>query len=105
MVRDIPVSEDNYVLALSTLSERFYRQQLAATSLTDKFLHASTMTQDSLQYLNIFVSVFNEVISLLEALKIPDMGSPSFYFLSRLDFCLSLPTSDLKRIVRRRIRP
>lgn len=32
------------------------------------------MTQDSLQDLNNFVSVFDEVISLLEALKIPDMG-------------------------------
>ncbi|KAF0764299.1 Uncharacterized protein FWK35_00023852 [Aphis craccivora] len=47
VVRNIPISTDNYVLALSTMPESFYRQQLAATSLIDELLHASTMTHDS----------------------------------------------------------
>ncbi|XP_008188319.1 uncharacterized protein LOC103310776 [Acyrthosiphon pisum] len=74
-LRGIPVSADNYVLAWSVLSERFYRPRLVATSLVDKLLNSPSMSQESLSDLNNFVSTFNEGISLLEALNVPNMGS------------------------------
>jgi len=74
-LRGIPVSADNYVLALSVLSERFYRPRLVAMSLVDKLLNSPVMSQESLSDLNNFISTFNENISLLEALNVPNMGS------------------------------
>lgn len=74
-VRGIPVSADNYELVMSTLSDKFNRPRLVATSLVDKLLQSSVMTQESLNDLNTFVGTFSESISLLDALKIPDAGS------------------------------
>lgn len=73
-VQGIPVSADNYALVWSTLSSRFNRPRLVATSLVEKLLHTSTISQESLRSLNKFVSTFNESNSLLDALKIPDLG-------------------------------
>ncbi|KAL4104118.1 hypothetical protein QTP88_019431 [Uroleucon formosanum] len=74
-VRGIPVSADNYELVMNTLSNKFNRPRLVATSLVDKLLQSSAMTQESLNDLNTFVGTFSESISLLDALKIPDTGS------------------------------
>ncbi|KAL4154263.1 hypothetical protein QTP88_002088 [Uroleucon formosanum] len=73
-VRGIPVSADNYELVMNTLSDKFNRPRLVATSLVDKLLQSSAMTQESLNDLNTFVGTFSESISL-DALKIPDAGS------------------------------
>jgi hypothetical protein len=75
-LRGIPVSTaDNYVLAWSVLFERFYRPRLVATSLVDKLLNSPVMSHESLSDLHNFVSKFNENISLLEALNVPNIGS------------------------------
>ncbi|KAL4126236.1 hypothetical protein QTP88_010462 [Uroleucon formosanum] len=74
-VRGIPVSADNYELVMNTLSNKFNRPRLVATSLVDKLLQSSAMTQESLNDLNTFVGTFSESILLLDALKIPDTGS------------------------------
>lgn len=73
-VQGIPVSADNYALMWSTLSGRFNRPCLVATSLVENVLHATTITHESLRDLNKFVGTFNESNSLLEAFKIPDLG-------------------------------
>jgi hypothetical protein len=57
------------------LSDRFNRLRLIATSIVDNLLHTSTISHESLRDLNKFVGTFNEGYSLLEALKIPDLGS------------------------------
>ncbi|XP_060849555.1 uncharacterized protein LOC132928719 [Rhopalosiphum padi] len=92
-IRGVPVSGDNYVLALSLLSERFYRPRLVATSLLDRLLSAPTMSQESLQDLNNFVGTVNERISLLEALKVPNLES---FILFTIAFrCLPVATRKL----------
>jgi len=74
-IRGVPVSGENYGLALFLLSERFYRSRLVATSLLDRLLSAPTISQESLQDLNNFVGTVNEIILLLEALRVPNLGS------------------------------
>jgi hypothetical protein len=77
-IRGIPVSADNYALAWSLLSERFYRPRLVATSLIDKLLNSTNMSQELLSDLNNFPSTVNEAISLLEALDVPNIFMGSF---------------------------
>jgi len=74
-IRGIPASQANYSLAWSTLSKRFYRPRMVATSLIDKLLNAPSSSQESLQDLTTVLSTFEESISLLSALDIPDLGS------------------------------
>lgn len=93
VVRRKPVSADNYDLAWKTLSTRFNRPRMVATSLVDKLLRASVSTQESLSDLNGFLSVFNESISLLNTLEVPDMGS---FILFTIAFrCLPMSTRKL----------
>jgi len=48
---------------------------MVATSLIDKLLNAPSSSQESLQDLTTVLSTFEESISLLSALDIPDLGS------------------------------
>jgi len=92
-IRGIPVSADNYELVLNTLSDKFNRPRLVATSLVDKLLQSSAMTQESLNDLNTFVGTFSESISLFDALKISDTGS--FILFSIAFRCLPVSTRKL----------
>ncbi|XP_025417938.1 uncharacterized protein LOC112688790 [Sipha flava] len=92
-VRDIPLSADNYALVRSTLSERFHRPRLVAMSLVDKLLGASPVKQESLSELNSFMCSFSESLSLLNALKVPDLRS--FILFSVAFRCLPVSTRNL----------
>lgn len=92
-VQGIPVSSDNYQLVMSTLTSRFNRPRLVATSLVEQLLHAPTMSQESLQDLNKFLFTFQENISVLNAMKIPELGS--FILFSMAFRCLPLHTRKL----------
>ncbi|CAI6369944.1 unnamed protein product [Macrosiphum euphorbiae] len=74
-IRSIPASDDNYQLIWSTLSARFYRPRMVATALLEKVLNAPLSSQESLHDLTVFLSTFDENISLLSAMDIPDPGS------------------------------
>lgn len=93
VIRRIPVSADNYDLAWTTLSNRFNRPRLVASSLLDKILRAPVANQESLLELNNFLSSFSDSLTLLNALKVPDMGS---FFLFTIAFrCLPVATRKL----------
>lgn len=92
-VRGIPLSAESYALVRSTLSERFYRPRLVAMSLLDKLLGASPVKQESLSELNSFMCAFSENMSLLNALKIPDLRS--FILFSVAFRCLPVSTRKL----------
>lgn len=66
---------------------------MVATSLIDKLLSAPVSTQESLQDLNKFVSIFDESIVLLNSLKIPDLGS--FILFSMAFRCLPISSRKL----------
>ncbi|KAL4103253.1 hypothetical protein QTP88_018630 [Uroleucon formosanum] len=92
-IRNIPVSNDNYDLAWSTLSSRFHRPRLVANALIDKLLNAPVSSQETLFDLNNFVSLFSENIALLNALNIRDLGS--FIVFSMAFRCLPASTRKL----------
>ncbi|XP_022163934.1 uncharacterized protein LOC111029283 [Myzus persicae] len=92
-VRGIPLSGDNYRLVWSTLTDRFNRPRLVATSLVDNLLNATNMSQESYQDLNQFICTFNRNIALLDALKIHDLGS--FMLFSIAFRCLPIVTRRL----------
>jgi len=74
-VRSIPASDEKYKLVWSTLTSWFYRLRMVATSLIEKMLNASSSSQESLHDLTTLLTTFEENISLLSALDIPDLGS------------------------------
>lgn len=92
-IRSIPVSAENYNLAWTTLAARFHRPRLVATSLIDKLLCAPMSTHETLSDLNTFIAMFEENIALLQALKIPDLGS--FIIFSVAFRCLPSSTRKL----------
>ncbi|KAL4153798.1 hypothetical protein QTP88_001631 [Uroleucon formosanum] len=92
-VRGIPLSGDNYGLVWATLTDRFNRPRLVATSLVDNLLNASTMSHESFQDLNQFLSTINRNIALLDSLQIKDLGS--FMLFSIAFRCLPIVTRRL----------
>jgi hypothetical protein len=91
-IRRIPVTAENYQLAVKTLNTRFHRPRLVATSLVDRLLRVPVSQQESVPDLSAFVSTFTENIALLNALDIPNMGS---FMLFNLAF-RSLPVTTRK---------
>lgn len=81
---------NNYKLIWSTQSTKFFRSRLVVTSLVKIFLHASIFSQKSLHDFNKFICLFSEIISLLDAIDIPDMDS--FILFSVAFRCLTLVT-------------
>jgi len=92
-IRGIPVSVDNYELLWTTLSNRFNRPCLLATSLIDSLLNAHGSNQESLHDLNNFVKTFDESIALLNSFQIPDLGS--FILFSIAFRCLPIMSRKL----------
>lgn len=92
-VRGIPLCANNYDLVWTTLSTRFNRPRMVATSLVDDLMRVSPFNQESLSDLNKFLCTFSEGISLLNALKIPDMSSFILFFVAFR--CLPISTRKL----------
>eukprot|EP00102_Acyrthosiphon_pisum_P021737 XP_016658947.1 PREDICTED: uncharacterized protein LOC107883439 [Acyrthosiphon pisum] len=87
-IRGIPVSDHNYKLAWSTLEERFNKPRLVACSLIEKLLNAQRASSESLVELNKLLVVFDEGVSLLESLNIPNLGD--FILFSIASRCLPI---------------
>jgi len=87
-IRGIPVSDHNYKLAWSTLEERFHKPRLVACSLIEKLLSAQRATSENLPELNRLLVVFDEGVSLLESLNIPNLGD--FILFSIASRCLPI---------------
>lgn len=67
---------------MKTLNSRFHRPRLIATSLVEQLLRIPVSHQESVLDLNAILSTFNENISLLNALDIPDLGSFVLFILA-----------------------
>ncbi|CAI6371615.1 unnamed protein product [Macrosiphum euphorbiae] len=91
-IRGIPVSDLNYRLAWSTLEERFDKPRLVARSLIEKLLNAPRAPSENLVELNKLLVVFDEGVSLLESLHLPNLGD--FILFSIAARCL--PTYSIK---------
>lgn len=74
VVKGITVSNETYSVAWSALVERYDQPRRLASSILDKMLSATALAQESVATLNRFLSTFDEGISVLESLQIPDLG-------------------------------
>lgn len=74
LVRNIPVSADTYGLMWSTLEARYDKPRMVASTLIEKLLSAPLAPQETIATLNQFMSIFDEGISLLNSLHMPDLG-------------------------------
>jgi len=75
IIRGIPVSGSTYELAWAALVARFDKPRLVASALIDKLLQAPISTSEGLMELNKFLTLFDEGVSVLKSLKIPDLGN------------------------------
>ncbi|VVC30476.1 Peptidase aspartic, putative,Aspartic peptidase domain,Protein of unknown function DUF1759,Zinc finger [Cinara cedri] len=91
-IQSIPVSDQNYKLAWSTLQERFDKPGLLAYSIIEKLLSAPRATSETSVELNKVLTVFDESLSLLESMKIPNLAD--FILFSIASRCL--PTDSIK---------
>lgn len=91
-IRGIPVSDQNYKLAWSALEERFNKPRLVARSLIEKLLNAPRAPSENLVELNKLLVVFDEGVTLLESLNLPNLGD--FILFSIASRCL--PTYSIK---------
>jgi len=92
-IAGITVCADNYALAWSTLSARFGRPRLVASSLIDKLLSAPKSSNETLLELNNFLLVFDEGVSVLNSMNLPNLGD--FILFSVASRCLPSYTIKL----------
>lgn len=88
-IRGIPVSGDTYGIAWVTLVSKFDKPRLVASALVDSLLRVPVVSTETLVDLNKFMALFNENVSVLRSLKLPDLGD--FILFSLASRCL--PTS------------
>jgi len=74
VVKGITVSNNTYPLAWAALVERFDKPRKLATSLVESMLAAPVIPDESVAALNKFLNTFDENVTILEALNIPDLG-------------------------------
>lgn len=89
-IRNIVVSDATYDLAWTTLVERFDKPRQLASLIVDKLISIPAQSQESLDGLKDFLTVFSDQVSTLESLNIPDLGEFLLFSLSAR--CLPLST-------------
>jgi len=87
-VKGITVSNDTYTLAWMALVERYDKPRKLASTLLESMLTAPVIQNESVTSLNRFLSNFDENISILNSVGIPNLGD---FILFSLAF-RSLPT-------------
>lgn len=92
-LRGIPISGHTYKLAWSTLESQYDKPRLVAYSLVETLLSAPRITNESLFELNKFMTAFDESISVLESLNIPNLGD--FILFSMASRCLPVSVRTL----------
>lgn len=88
MVRGIPVPASSYKLALVTLESRYDKPRMLASAVVEKILAAPMSSEETLASLTKFINIFDEGVSVLRSLNIPDMGD--FILFSIASRCLPL---------------
>lgn len=89
-IRSITVSDRNYDLAWSTLVDRFDKPRQLAALIVDKLIATPSQSQESLEGLKEFLTVFSDNVSMLHSLDVPDLGEFLLFSLSMR--CLPLTT-------------
>lgn len=85
VIRSIPLSDPNYLVAWTALEERFYNPRLIINAHLDKIFNFQPLKSTSLNDLKSFLDTFKENISALKTFDIPNKeGFIMFYIAFRL---------------------
>jgi len=75
VVKSIPLSMNNYVLAWEVLSVRFDNKRLLASAYLDKLFAFKPIAHQSLPALTSFINMFKENVAIIKALGVNDLSS------------------------------
>jgi len=75
VVKSIPLSANNYVLAWEALSVRFDNKRLLASAHLDKLFAFKPIAHQSLPALMSFINTFKENVAIIKALGVNDLSS------------------------------
>lgn len=75
IVKAMPITADNYHIVWNALVQRFENKRALATAYLDKLFNFKPLTSESATNLNNFLQTYQENISALELLNIPDLAS------------------------------
>lgn len=93
VVRALPITEDNYVIAWNSLVQKYENKRVLASNLLNNILNYNPTVTESGKSLTYFLSNLYEPVMALKALKIPDLSD---YILLHLALC-KLPITTRKR--------
>lgn len=71
LIKNIPISADNYAIAYQTLSDRYQNRRLLANSCWQEIVNAPKLTSDSPVGLRKLLGVFSENLAALKNLGLP----------------------------------
>ncbi|CAI6346507.1 unnamed protein product [Macrosiphum euphorbiae] len=75
VIKGFSISNESFTLAWDALIERYDKPRRLASSIIDKLISAPASNSENLAVLQTFMSVFDENITILESLQIPDLAS------------------------------
>lgn len=85
IVKSIPITEANYDIAWTALTDRYENKRVLATAHLDKIFSYRPMLNESLSSLQTFLNVFKENIDAIKRLNVDDLsGFLLFYIASRV---------------------
>lgn len=74
LIRGITISGLMHQLSWSTLKAQFDKPRLVAGSLVENLFNASIISKESLSELHKFITTFDETVSILESMQVPNLG-------------------------------
>lgn len=85
VIKSVPLSEENYDIAWTSLTGQYLNQRLLATAQLEKIFSFRTMNQETVSTLSTFINVFQENIAEIKALDVENLaGFFKFYIGSRV---------------------
>ncbi|XP_050054711.1 uncharacterized protein LOC126549477 isoform X2 [Aphis gossypii] len=85
IVKSVPLTSDNYVIAWCALRDRYDNKRLLATAHCDKLFSFERLQRESVSSLSSFVNTFRENVAALKALGVVDLsGFLLFYIGARV---------------------
>jgi len=75
VIKGFSISNESFTLAWDALIERYDKPRRLASSIIEKLIAAPAANSENLAALQTFMSVFDENITILESLQIPDLAS------------------------------
>jgi len=82
VIKGFSISNESFTLAWDALIERYDKPRRLASSIIDKLISAPASNSENLAVLQTFMSVFDENITILDSLQIPDLASFLLFLLA-----------------------